>query len=62
MSECQDLITQPQDSCEVVDESPDDKEETEVDCVNRCLICGIDMGECNPRQLCGKWRCYDSPT
>lgn len=23
-----------------------------------CLICGIDMGPGNPRQLCGKWKCY----
>lgn len=27
--------------------------------LNRCLICGVDMGDCNPRQLCGKWRCLD---
>ena len=24
---------------------------------NRCIICNIDMGDCNPRQLCGKWCC-----
>jgi len=24
---------------------------------NRCIICNIDMGPCNPRQLCGKWYC-----
>ena len=24
-----------------------------------CLECGIDMGSCNPRQLCGKYYCYD---
>jgi hypothetical protein len=24
---------------------------------NRCMECGIDMGENNPRQLCGKIRC-----
>lgn len=23
-----------------------------------CLQCGVDMGPQNPRQLCGKWRCY----
>lgn len=33
---------------------------------NLCIECGIDMGDCNPRQLCGKTRClntafYDSP-
>lgn len=26
--------------------------------INRCLECGIDLGECNPRQLCGKGYCY----
>ena len=26
--------------------------------VNRCLECDVDMGECNPRQLCGKTYCY----
>lgn len=24
---------------------------------NYCLECGVDMGSCNPRQLCGKSRC-----
>ena len=24
---------------------------------NRCIICNIDMGDCNPRQFCGKWCC-----
>ena len=28
--------------------------------VNRCLECNIDMGECNPRQLCGKWYCTNN--
>ena len=27
---------------------------------NLCTICKIDMGECNPRQLCGKTRCLYS--
>jgi hypothetical protein len=26
--------------------------------LNRCLECGCDMGENNPRQLCGKTFCY----
>jgi len=26
---------------------------------NLCVICGIDMGEDNPRQLCGKTHCDD---
>lgn len=25
--------------------------------VNKCVECGIDMGRCNPRQLCGKTFC-----
>jgi hypothetical protein len=25
--------------------------------VNRCIICQVDMGECNPRQYCGKTKC-----
>ena len=25
--------------------------------VNRCLGCGVDMGECNPRQYCKKTYC-----
>lgn len=25
--------------------------------VNRCIECNSDIGECNPRQLCGKWVC-----
>lgn len=27
---------------------------------NYCLECGIDMGDCYTRQLCGKWRCLFS--
>lgn len=26
---------------------------------NHCLECGVDMGECNPRQLCGKTYCFN---
>jgi hypothetical protein len=29
-----------------------------IDDINRCIICGIDMGECNPRQYCGKTYCF----
>ena len=27
---------------------------------NRCIECGEDMGECNPRQLCGKIKCMNN--
>ena len=26
--------------------------------VNPCVVCGIDMGPTNPRQLCGKTYCF----
>jgi len=28
---------------------------------NRCVVCGIDMGECNPRQYCCKTYCSSEP-
>jgi hypothetical protein len=28
--------------------------------INRCIDCNIDIGESNPRQLCGKWICNNS--
>ncbi len=28
--------------------------------MNACVMCGIEMGECNPRQYCGKTHCKDS--
>ena len=33
------------------------KYETKNVHVNRCIICQVDMGECNPRQYCGKTKC-----
>ena len=24
---------------------------------NKCIVCGVDMGECNPRQYCCKYYC-----
>jgi len=27
---------------------------------NLCVECGEDLGECNPRQLCGKTFCYST--
>jgi len=29
----------------------------DYECINRCLVCGIDIGECNPRQYCCKTFC-----
>ena len=40
------------DAADVDNEFIDDDDEA-----NRCIICRVDMGECNPRQLCGKGRC-----
>ena len=25
--------------------------------INRCVVCGVDMGDCNPRQYCMKTYC-----
>ena len=25
--------------------------------INLCVRCKVDMGDCNDRQYCGKWRC-----
>ena len=44
-------------SSKYTDRDNEDKKEIEI-IINACLICGIDMGSCNPRQLCGKIRCY----
>ena len=32
-------------------------EENQEGMINRCTVCQIDMGKCNPRQLCGKTYC-----
>ena len=29
----------------------------EYDYINRCVVCGMDLGDCNPRQLCQKTWC-----
>lgn len=34
--------------------------EFEYDGKNRCLICKIDMGDCNPRQYCRKTYCENA--
>lgn len=31
----------------------------EAPIVNKCMSCGVDMGDGNPRQLCGKTRCLN---
>ena len=30
-----------------------------IQSLNLCKTCGVDMGECNPRQLCGKTKCLN---
>lgn len=42
------------------DDTNSDKEERErkpLKFKNLCITCKIDMGDCNPRQLCGKTYC-----
>ncbi len=31
------------------------------DMVNRCIECGVDMGQSNPRQYCAKTHCANAP-
>jgi hypothetical protein len=38
--------------------NPPKSPEIKDDLINKCLACGIDMGDCNPRQYCGKTYCY----
>ena len=33
------------------------KEDSNFVFKNLCVVCGVDMGDMNGRQLCGKWRC-----
>jgi hypothetical protein len=37
-----------------------DEPEFEYDGKNRCLICKVDMGDCNPRQYCRKTYCENA--
>ena len=37
----------------------DDTLDEIIPTINPCMTCGEDMGECNPRQLCGKTRCLN---
>ena len=37
--------------------SSDYNEESNFVFKNLCIVCGVDMGDMNGRQLCGKWRC-----
>lgn len=40
-------------------EESDEEEEPAI--LNRCVECGVDMGACNGRQLCGKIVCSSAP-
>ena len=37
--------------------SSDYNEDSNLIFKNLCVVCGVDMGDMNGRQLCGKWRC-----
>jgi len=42
---------------DLIDIDINDIDNIDDDIINRCLGCGIDMGECNPRQYCCKTYC-----
>ena len=44
--------------CIEISEQINDRIENEM-YLNFCTECGIDMGDCNPRQFCGKLMCMD---
>lgn len=46
------------EECEAEAECEAEECEAEEEDVNPCQICGVDMGACNPRQLCGKTFCH----
>ena len=60
------IIIDTLNTINVVDEKSiiNKKENTDNDCysngetINHCVECGVDMGSSNPRQYCGKWKCY----
>jgi hypothetical protein len=39
------------------DTQKDTQEDTQKEFINKCVICGVDLGACNPRQLCCKTYC-----
>lgn len=58
------LLSTLQDIFIAADAAAAEKEEEEKKVVatvfelrNLCIECGVDMGDCNPRQYCGKWKC-----
>ena len=58
------MMEQQQQICDNSSEEPTPTAVTEAaeegdTMKNLCVICGVNMGECNPRQLCGKTRCYE---
>jgi hypothetical protein len=44
-----------------VDYTSDEEDISADEMANVCVICGVDMGDCNPRQFCRKTYCpYES--
>ena len=39
------------------EEDQDEQDLTGFETINRCVVCKVDMGYCNPRQLCCKTYC-----
>ena len=46
------------DKCNAIQTSNQETADNKLECMgNFCMQCGINMGDCNPRQLCGKTYC-----
>jgi hypothetical protein len=46
------------DKCVAQFDTTDKTTEKDICAGNFCIVCGINMGDNNPRQLCGKTYCY----
>ena len=52
-----DLDAYPAQESKITEDLKQMMSEWMSDSINRCLGCGVDMGECNPRQYCKKTYC-----
>lgn len=49
------------DKITIIDNNGVVDKETDDGIISRCVVCDVDMGECNPRQYCRKTYCEKYP-
>jgi hypothetical protein len=52
------IITEMEHGSQPTPQHQTDGEKEDTVVKNRCMECGVDMGDMNPRQLCGKLYCF----